>query len=142
MNRTEPSQAGSIDSDFRPIPEATVTIPLQADPLPIRDPGDGSLRIGSSRVLLELVLHAFQDGERPESIVDSYDTLELADVYAVIAHYLRHPEPFDAYLETLEVEAEQVKAKLEAIGAWRTIESRSEDTSQDSEQVADARSGR
>ncbi len=55
----------------------TLSVPLYEDP-------PGVLRVGKSRVLLELVIHAFQRGETPEGIVQSYDTLSLPDVYAVV----------------------------------------------------------
>ena len=58
--------------DFEPL---TVEVPLWEDP-------PGVFRVGKSRVLLELVLSAFKRGETPESIVRSYRTLQLADVYA------------------------------------------------------------
>jgi hypothetical protein len=61
--------------DFEPL---TVTVPLREEP-------PGVFRVGESRVLLELVLRAFQAGATPEAIVQSYDTLNLADVYAVIS---------------------------------------------------------
>ena len=40
----------------------TLSVPLREDP-------PGVLRVGKSRVLLELVIHAFQRGETPEGIV-------------------------------------------------------------------------
>ena len=69
----------------------TLSIPLYEDP-------PGVLRVGKSRVLLELVIRAFQRGQTPESIVQSYDTLSLPDVYAVVSYYLANPAPFDEYL--------------------------------------------
>jgi hypothetical protein len=56
---------------------------IQADPVPIREDADGALRIGSARVLLELVIDAFEDGSTPEAIVQDDSSLELSDVYAV-----------------------------------------------------------
>ena len=41
----------------------------------------GAIRVGHSKVLLETVIRAFQDGASPESIVHRYETLSLADVY-------------------------------------------------------------
>ncbi|MEM6611969.1 MAG: DUF433 domain-containing protein [Cyanobacteria bacterium P01_C01_bin.72] len=41
--------------------------------------------MGRSRVLLEMVIHAFQDGASPETIADNYPTLTLSDVYDAIA---------------------------------------------------------
>ena len=50
----------------------TLFVPLWEDP-------PGVLRVGKSRVLLELLIHAFQRGETPEGIVQSYTTLSLPD---------------------------------------------------------------
>src|SRR5262249_4479052 len=76
----------------------------------------GVLRVSKSRVLLELVLHAFQRGQTPESIVQSYDTLRLANVYAVVSYYLANSAPFDQYLRRCDREALAVRRKLEAAG--------------------------
>jgi uncharacterized protein (DUF433 family) len=68
---------------------------LDSEPLtvvvPLREEPPGVFRVGESRVLLELVLRVFQAGATPEAIVQSYDTLHLADVYAVISRYLAAP---------------------------------------------------
>jgi uncharacterized protein (DUF433 family) len=87
----------------------TLSIPLHEDP-------PGVLRVGRSRVLLELVIRAFQRGQTPESIVQSYDTLGLSDVYAVVSYYLANPAPFDEYLRHCDEKAEAVRRKLEAAG--------------------------
>jgi uncharacterized protein (DUF433 family) len=92
--------------EFEPL---TVTVPLREDP-------PGVFRVGNSRVLLEMVLRAFQRGESPEGIVRSYRTLELADVYAVISRYLANRTPFDEYLRRCDEEAEAVRRQLEAAG--------------------------
>ena len=84
--------------NFEPL---SVAVPLWEDP-------PGVFRVGKSRVLLELVLHAFQHGESPEGIVRSYRALQLADVYAVIGRYLADPAPFDDYLRRCELQAEEV----------------------------------
>jgi len=59
----------------------------QAEAPPLREDAAGALRVGDSRVLLELVIRAFQDGATPETVVQRYSTLALPDVYAVIAYY-------------------------------------------------------
>lgn len=85
----------------------TLSIPLYEDP-------PGVLRVGKSRVLLELVIHAFQRGESPEGIVQSYSTLSLPDVYAVISYYLAHPASIDEYLRQCDDDAEAVRRTIEA----------------------------
>jgi uncharacterized protein (DUF433 family) len=87
--------------------QATLSVPLR------RDAG-GTIRVGESRVLLELVIRAFQEGATPEAIVQTYDTLRLADVYAVIGYYLVHPVPIDEYLQQREAAAEATRLKIEA----------------------------
>jgi hypothetical protein len=90
--------------DFEPL---SVAVPLREDP-------PGVFRVGQSRVLLELVLDAFKAGETPEAIVQSYDTLKLADVYAVVSRYLADPAPFEDYLRKCDEAAEQTRRKIEA----------------------------
>jgi hypothetical protein len=90
--------------DFEPL---TVAVPLREEPA-------GVFRVGQSRVLLELVLRAFQAGATPEAIVQSYDTLNLADVYAVISRYLADPAPFDEFLRRCDEAAAQTRRRLEA----------------------------
>ena len=43
-------------------------------------------------------MDAWQSGESPEQIVDDFDVLTLAQVYAVISYYLQHHAAVDAYL--------------------------------------------
>ena len=92
--------------DFEPL---TLTVPIREDP-------PGVFRVGTTRVLLELVLSAFKRGESPEAIVRSYRSLRLAEVYAVISRYLANPNPFDEYLRRCDVQADEVRRNLEAAG--------------------------
>ena len=58
-------------------------------PVPLKIDLDGTWRVGDTRVLLDLVIHAFNAGRTLEEIVQSYDTLHLNEVYAVFAYYLK-----------------------------------------------------
>lgn len=82
---------------------------------PLREDETGAIRVGNSRVLLELVIHAFQDGASPESIVQRYSTLLLSDVYTTIGYYLRHQEAIEDYLNRREQLAESVEQKLSSV---------------------------
>ena len=88
-------------------------LPLEADPLPIRvdEESGGALRVGPTRVTLEVVLTAYLQGNTPEQIVESFDALNLADVYAVIGHYLRHRAAFDEHLAEVERRYQQYRAR-------------------------------
>lgn len=89
-------------------------IVLQTEAPPLRRDASGVLRIGRSRVLLELVMRAFQDGATPEAIAQHYPTVTLADVYAVIAYYLRHREDIEGYLAERGRQAQEVRKRIES----------------------------
>lgn len=91
-----------------------MSLPTQAEAPPLREETDGAVRIGQSRVLLELVIKAFQDGATPETIVQRYPTLTLADAYAVSAYYLRHIGEIEEYLVHREQQATAVKESIDA----------------------------
>ncbi len=91
-----------------------VPFSVQPEAPPLREDADGVLRVGNSRVLLELVIRSFQDGATAETIVQRYSTLALADVYAVIAYYLRHRSEVDEYLNRRDETAEVAREKIES----------------------------
>ncbi|MCZ0940292.1 MAG: DUF433 domain-containing protein [Caldilineaceae bacterium] len=89
-------------------------IALRAEAPPLRLDSSGGLRIGKSRVLLELVVHAFEEGATPEAIVQRFPTATLADIYSVLAYYLRHQEDINVYLVEREEKAEGVRNRIES----------------------------
>jgi hypothetical protein len=91
--------------DFEPL---TIAVPLREEP-------PGTFRVGKTRVLLELVLRAFRAGATPEAIVQSHDTLNLGDVYAVITRYLAAPAPFEDYLRQCDEKAAEARRKIEEV---------------------------
>ena len=90
-----------------------IAMPVAVD-VPLWTDGHGKIRIGQTQVLLELVIHAFQQGETAEGIIDSYPTLKLAEVYAVIAYYLTHRAEVDAYMRQADDAAAKIRAEVEA----------------------------
>jgi uncharacterized protein (DUF433 family) len=74
----------------------------------------GVLRITGTRVSLDSVIYAFEEGATPEEIVQQYPTLDLAAVYSVIGYYLQNRAEVEQYLEQRKVEDEEVKKEIEA----------------------------
>src|SRR5437588_4844933 len=91
-----------------------MNMPIKAVEVPLFDDGQGGLRVIGTRVLLERIVHAFEDGATPEGIVQSYDTLHLDDVYAVLTWYLRHKAEADDYLRKRDEEAGAIRKTIEA----------------------------
>lgn len=78
------------------------------------------MRVGDSQVLLDIVIREFNNGVDPEAIVHGYPTLKLADVYDVIAYYLRHRQEIDAYLQVRREQAQKLREEIEARQPSRT----------------------
>ena len=91
-----------------------MNVMIQPDVPPLSQDSSGALRVGRSRVLLELVIRAFQDGSTPEAIVQRYPTTTLADIYAVIAYFLRHRGDLEEYLKEREQRAEEIRQRVES----------------------------
>ncbi|MEX0717733.1 MAG: hypothetical protein WD066_14160 [Planctomycetaceae bacterium] len=91
-----------------------MALSIQTDPNPLRVDEYGVVRVGDSQVLLDIVIREFHNGAEPESIAHGYPTLDLAEVYGVIAYYLRHREEIDEYLDTRRREAGKLRQELEA----------------------------
>jgi uncharacterized protein (DUF433 family) len=84
-----------------------INIPLYTDK-------HGKIRIGDTRILLELVIHAFQQGESAEGILEMYSVLKLADVYAVLAYYLANRADVDAYVRQADANSQRIQQAIEA----------------------------
>jgi uncharacterized protein (DUF433 family) len=97
--------------------ESTLTIREQPSfhphNVPLRVDEGGVVRVGKSRVSLDLIVEQYENGMTPEDMVRAYDTLVLSDVHDVIAYYLRNHSEVRAYLERRAVDAEAFRAKLE-----------------------------
>jgi uncharacterized protein (DUF433 family) len=97
---------------------------VHADPAPLRLDSSGVLRVGNTRVTLDTVVRAYQDGASAEEIVLRYDSLGLAEVHAVIAYYLRHTEEIDDYLSRRASEAAEVRKQVEARQGVQAVRTR------------------
>ncbi|MHB1423949.1 MAG: DUF433 domain-containing protein [Gemmataceae bacterium] len=86
----------------------------EADRPPLRVDEGGALRVGNSRISLDLVVEQYENGMTPEDMVRAYETLDSADVHAAIAYYLRHQDEVRGYLKRRKEEAETLRAKIEA----------------------------
>ena len=90
-----------------------MSLVTEAPPVPLRTDEHGVMRVGKTRVPLDTVVFAFNQGSTPEEIVMSYPTLDLGDVYAVVNYYLHNRAEVDAYLSQREAAAVRVREENE-----------------------------
>ena len=72
----------------------------------------GANRISDTRFSLDSVVSAFLNGQSPESIVDSFPSLNLEQIYGAIAFYLANRAEVDDYLRKGEEEFAALSQKL------------------------------
>lgn len=69
--------------------------------------------MGNSRISLELLIEQYENGMTPEEMVHAYDSLQLGDVHAVIAYYLRHGDELQPYLNRRDAESKVLRDWIE-----------------------------
>ena len=99
------------------LPATVETIPLETDI-------DGVVRVGGTRVMLSLVVGAFLDGATAEEIQIRYPVLDLADIYATIAYYLRHRGAVDEYVAAEHAETTRLREQAQAMFDTRALRDR------------------
>ncbi len=110
-----------------------MTLILELQPVPLSTDADGVVRVGGTRVTLDTVVEAFEEGATAEEIVQQYPSLNLADVYAVIGYYLRNRPAVEDYIHQRKQLATEVRRENEARYDYRGIRERLQARRRDSE---------
>jgi uncharacterized protein (DUF433 family) len=90
-----------------------MTLLIETEPVPLEIDANGVVHVARSRVTLDTVVAAFLEGGTAEEIVHQYPSLDLADVYAVIAYYLRRRTEIDAYLKERNEQGQVIRQQSE-----------------------------
>jgi uncharacterized protein (DUF433 family) len=93
-----------------PTSETIETIPMVTG-------ADGAIRVSGTRVTLDSILLAFDDGATAEEIAEQYAAVPLADIYCLIGYCLRHAGEMEEYLGRRRRESLEVRQQNEA--RWR-----------------------
>ena len=91
-----------------------MVLAIKIEPPPLKLLADGTIRVGDTRVTLDMVIHAYLSGSTAEEIAEDSDTLDLGDVHTVLGYYLRHKDEVDQYLVERQRYADEVRALIEA----------------------------
>jgi uncharacterized protein (DUF433 family) len=90
--------------------------------IPLVENKAGDILLEGSRVFLEHVVEAFQQGKHPEDIQQGFPSISLADIYAVIAYYLRHRNEVERYMARQQERAVQAMADAQPYAPTALIE--------------------
>ena len=77
---------------------------------------DGTIRVKGTRLLIDMIVNAHNRGACPEEIFESFpsDIYTVADIYSIIAYYLKNKLKIDKYLAKREKEAKKFWKNLES----------------------------
>ena len=89
-----------------------MTLAIENEITPLKMDKHGTIRVGNTRVTLDLVINAYNEGVMPPEIVKMYDVLDLADTYFTIGYYLRHKREIDEYIREGEENADRLGEEL------------------------------
>lgn len=90
-------------------------ISIEPEPVPLVRDHAGRLMVPGTRISLDALVAAFKRGKTPEAIHEGYETISLADVYAIFAYYLRHRAEVEAYLAEQQRHGDEVRTRIEEI---------------------------
>ncbi|WP_068397729.1 DUF433 domain-containing protein [Kribbia dieselivorans] len=89
-------------------------VAIEPDQVPLIRDAAGRLMVMGTRVPLDTLVSAFKRGDSPERIQESYPTVALAHVYAVLAYYLNHRAEVEIYLADQERRGAEIQARIES----------------------------
>jgi len=75
---------------------------------------NGGYYVVGTRVSLDSVVYAFLKGESPEGIQDSYQALNLEQIFGSLAYYLANRAMIDEYLRQGEIEYDRLYEEARA----------------------------
>ena len=81
--------------------------------VPLKTDEHDVILVGKTRVPLDTIVYAFNEGASAEEIVMSYPTLDLPDVYAVVNYYVHNRAEVDQYIQEREAEGVQIREENE-----------------------------
>ena len=101
-----------------------MTLIVEQQIVPLKTDQDGVIRVGETRVTLDTVIRAFEQGHTAEEIVSHYPALRLADVYAVIAYYLNNQTEVQTYLQKQQEESQKTWEQIESKADYQVFRER------------------
>ena len=82
---------------------------IEPESIPLEVDANGVIRAGGTRITLDAIVDAFGQRATAEEITHQYPSLHLADVYAVIAYYLRRRAAVESYLQHRQKGADSIR---------------------------------
>ncbi|MCY2968771.1 MAG: DUF433 domain-containing protein [Planctomycetota bacterium] len=90
-----------------------MSLHIELEAVPLESDTDGVVRVVKTRVTLDTIVYAFQEGLSAEEISEQYPAVPLGIVYSTIGYYLTHQSLVQSYLESREDAAQTTRVRNE-----------------------------
>ncbi len=91
-----------------------MNLTIAVEQVPLAADVDGVIRVAGTRLPLDNIVIAFNQGATAEEIFQRFPVVSLADVYAVISYYLHNRAEVESYLNTRQIQANKIKIQHDA----------------------------
>lgn len=88
-------------------------VAIEPEPVPLTKDAAGRLMVVGTRVPLDTLVAAFERGDSPEAIQESYPTVALGDIYAIFTYCVRHRADVNAYLAERAGQRAEIRSDVE-----------------------------
>lgn len=86
---------------------------VEPEPVPLTRDASGRLMVMGTRVPLDTLVSAFERGDSPEAIHESYPTVPLGDIYAIFTYCVRHRDEVNLYLSERAEQRAEIRSEVE-----------------------------
>jgi len=101
---------------MRGVPTIRINFP---ENVPLVQWEDGSIRVQGTRLLLAMIITAFQQGNTPDVINDCFPSASVTQIEAVIDWYLNNQSVADAYLDEYYAEGERLRLEIQSTPEYK-----------------------
>ncbi len=82
--------------------------------VPLTQLDDGTIIVTGTGIALEIIIARHNAGDTPMEIQEGFPSLELADIYSVIAYYLSNRDEVDAYVNKQKKRTKAARERFES----------------------------
>lgn len=86
---------------------------VEPEPVPLTRDAAGRLMVMGTRVPLDTLVSAFERGDSPEAIHESYPAVALGDIYAIFTYCVRHRDEVNRYLAERAEQRAVIRSEVE-----------------------------
>jgi len=91
------------------------------DDTPVAPDSGGTIRVKGSRLIIDLIVFRYQEGDTVEDIHDSFPTVSVEQIQKTLSWYLANQSEVDDYIRKRDKEAEILRREIESQSANKAL---------------------